>query len=73
MDITLRYSTIDHFRETRKFKSLVGAQRYARRRMGNQFDIGSSYVVAGDGVSKLEAKGVDLCTLMGTTRFADGY
>lgn len=70
MVIKIRYTTIDHYGESRKFKSLKGAQAYAQSRMGKHFDISENfgYVVSGDGVAKLIATGVDLYTLMGVAR-----
>lgn len=70
MDITIRYSTIDHFSETRRFKTLEGARKYAKMRMGDTFDIGSSYAVDMFGTGKLEVRGVSLETLLDVTPMA---
>lgn len=69
MEIKLRYTTIDRFSESRSFKSLDGAQRYARRRMGNMFDISEAfgYIVSSDGVGKLTVSGISPAKLMGET------
>lgn len=62
--ITVRYSTIDHYRESRRFKTLAGAQKYARRKLGDTFDCGSFYAVDAYGVGKLEAN-IPITLLMG--------
>lgn len=65
--IRIRYSTIDHFSETRTFKTLKGARRYAKRRMGTMFDIGSGYAVDMFGTGKITVSGTDLYTLLDVT------
>ena len=70
MAIRIRYETIDRFRETRRFQTLTGARAYARRRLGDTFDISDTfhYAIAGDGVGKITVVGTDLYTLLGVTR-----
>lgn len=59
--ITVRYSTIDRFRETRTFKTLKGARAYAVKLVGEHPDHGgTSYAVSFDGIGKIEVEG---CTL----------
>lgn len=55
MTIKLRFSTIDHFSETRTFKTLAGAQRYATRRLGDSYDVSLAFNYAVDmfGTGKL--------------------
>jgi hypothetical protein len=60
MTIKVRYSSIDHFRQTRTFKTLEGARKYAADRVGDNPDMGSCYAVSFDGIGKIE---VDGCTL----------
>lgn len=65
--ITVRYSSIDGYSQTRKFKTLSGARRYANKWVGPQDVEGGSYAVSDDGVGKV--------TWQGTTRrklFGDG-
>lgn len=56
--ITVRYETIDRYRETRRFKTLAGARRYASKMLGEFFDLGSTYAVSGDGVGKITCEGI---------------
>lgn len=58
--ITVRYSSIDHYRKTRKFKTIEGARKFAVHYVGENPDMGSSYAVSFDGVGKIT---VDGCTL----------
>ena len=62
--ITLRYESVDGFREAKKFTTLKGARAYAKRRIGNPFDIGSYYAVSADGIGRLEAEGASLAELL---------
>ena len=62
--ITVRYSTIDRYSESRRFKTLAGARAYARRKMGDTYDIGGYYAVSGDGVAKLTSN-ISLGVLLG--------
>ena len=55
--ITVRYSTIDHFTKTRRFKTLAGARRFAQRYLGERPELGRLYAVSGDGWGKIEAEG----------------
>jgi hypothetical protein len=57
--IKVRYRSIDGYSETRKFKTLKGAQKKAHYWVGAHPEIGSNYAVSGDGVGKV--------TLMGAT------
>jgi hypothetical protein len=61
-DITVRYKTIDRFSETRKFKTLALAQRYAWKRVGETPEISKNfgYAVSGDGVGKVTIQGATL-------------
>lgn len=62
--IRINYSTIDRFSESRRFKTLAGARKYALRRLGDYYDIGSYYAVSGDGVGKITAN-IPFSTLLG--------
>jgi hypothetical protein len=53
--IRVRYSTIDRFSESKRFKTLKGARAYVARRLGTSYDLGGNYAVSGDGVGKLMA------------------
>ena len=59
MTITVTYSSIDHFRKTRSFKTIEGARKFAIRCVGTP-DIGSHYAVSFDGIGKITVEG---CTL----------
>ena len=65
--ILVYYSSIDHYRKTRKFKTLAGAQRFAQKMIGRTPEMGSFYAVSGDGVGKIEAVGVSLRELFPAT------
>jgi hypothetical protein len=41
-------------------------------RLGNMFDIGSTYAVSGDGVGKIEAEGISLDELLETNERSAG-
>lgn len=58
-DIRLRYSTIDRFSESKRFKTLDGARAYAKRRLGDCYDVSLAfnYAVSGDGVGKVSIAG----------------
>jgi hypothetical protein len=58
MKIRVQYSSIDGYRETKVFKTLAGAQRYAHKYVGAHPEIGSSYAISGDGVGKIMVEGV---------------
>jgi hypothetical protein len=47
-------STIDRYREYRRFKTVEGARKYALKKLGVQYDVGRFYAVSFDGVVKLE-------------------
>ena len=70
MDITVSYSSIDHFRKTRKFKTLEGARKFAQKMIGPTPEMGSGYAVSGDGVGKILARGVSLYSLFPATHHA---
>lgn len=61
-DIRVRYSTIDRYYESRRFKTLEGARRYAARWIGETPDIGYSfgYAVSADGIGKITVDGATL-------------
>ena len=58
--IKVRYSTIDRFSQTRRFKTLEGARKFAVYYVGEHPEMGSSYAVSDDGVGKITVEG---CTL----------
>jgi hypothetical protein len=44
--IVIRFSTIDGFRKTRKFKTLAGAQRFAQKYVGKTPEISEAFQYA---------------------------
>lgn len=62
-EIKVNYSAVDGGRESRKFKSLAGAQKYAQHWIGRHPEIGSHYAVSGDGIGKIEVTGAALAEL----------
>lgn len=69
--ITVRYSSIDRFSETRHFKTLAGAQAYAQMRVGRHPEVGCGYAVCGDGVGKVTVSGASLSDLFPCEGAAD--
>ncbi len=63
MEIKVRYSTIDRFTETRKFKTLDGARKFAQNWIGRHPEIGGHYAVSGDGIGKITVSGATLADL----------
>lgn len=63
--IIVGYSSIDHYRETRKFKTVTGARAYATKWVGKNPELGHSYAISGDGVGKITVSGISLAELFG--------
>jgi len=53
MRIVVRYKAIDGFAQTRRFKTLAGARRFAQRCVGRMPEVGSGYAVSADGVGRI--------------------
>jgi hypothetical protein len=66
--ITVRYSTIDRYSDSRKFKTLAAARSYASKRIGNNPELGTGYAVSSDGIGKIVVSGVSLSELFGIAR-----
>jgi len=66
MDIQVRATTVDSHLggKVHHFKTLAGAQRFADRYMGDQYEISSTtgYAISGDGICKITAN-INLRTL----------
>lgn len=58
--VTVCYTSVDGVTDTRKFKTLIGAQRYAVDRVGQHPEMGHNYAASGDGVGKVSVKGATL-------------
>lgn len=58
--IKIFYSSIDHYSETRRFKTIAGAQKYAHHTIGAHPEMGFGYAVSGDGVGKITCTGISL-------------
>lgn len=50
-------TTVDGIREEAEFDNLPDAKAYARRWLGDLFDIGSTYAICGHGIQKIEVEG----------------
>jgi len=61
--IRLRYSSVDGHAEEKTFSSVAEAQRFAHNWIGSHPEIGRGYAVSGDGIGKIEAKGITLAVL----------
>jgi hypothetical protein len=55
--IKVHYSSVDRFSQTRSFKTLEGARRYAMRWVGEHPEVGGWYAVSGDGMGKVTVTG----------------
>jgi hypothetical protein len=63
MNIIVRYQACDGFRETRTFKTLAGARRYAHDSVGPHPELGSGYAVSDDGIGVIQVEGARLADL----------
>jgi hypothetical protein len=61
--IRLRHSTVDGHSEEKTFFSVTEAQRFAHHWIGPHPEIGRGYAVSGDGIGKIEARGITLAAL----------
>jgi hypothetical protein len=61
--IRLRYSSVDGHAEEKTFSSVAEAQRFAHHWIGPHPEIGRGYAVSGDGIGKIEARGITLAAL----------
>lgn len=55
--ITVRYWSRDGYRQTRRFKTLAGASRYARTWVGDNAEIGPDYAISWDGIGRVSVTG----------------
>jgi len=62
MDIRVSVRTVDHHHESRRFKTVDGARRYAQRWVGEHPDVAevSAYAVSQDGVVVVRVRGLTL-------------
>ena len=64
--IKVKYSSVDSRNgKWRSFKTLKRARLYAQYWIGENPEIGSTYAVSGDGVGKIEVRGIALAELFG--------
>lgn len=66
MKIIVTYRSIDGFRQTRSFKTLTGARKFAVEMVGATPEIACGYAMAGDSVGKITATGCALSELFPT-------
>ena len=62
INIRIRYRSLDRFSQSRTFKTLAGAQRYAQKWVGQTPDISEAfgYAVSDDGIGKITVSGCSL-------------
>lgn len=62
VEIRVRYKTIDRFSESRKFKTMKGARRYAQKWVGAHPDISETfgYAVSSCGTGKVTCEGCSI-------------
>lgn len=63
-EITIHLKSSDGYNATRHFKTLAGARKFAREKMGQYYDIGSWYAVSGSGTLRMTAEGATLEALL---------
>lgn len=63
LKITVYYASVDHFTQSRTFKTLAGAQKYADKWVGPTPDLGSCYAVSHDGIGRIMVKGAAVADL----------
>ncbi len=68
MDIKIRTRAVDGGGESRTFKTLEGARKYASKVLGPNFDVGMGYAVSGSGTLTLRVAGANLSDLFPQTR-----
>ena len=61
--ITVRYRSLDGYSQTRRFKTLAGARKFATKWVGAHPEIGSSYAICGDGIGRITVEGALLSDL----------
>jgi hypothetical protein len=71
MRITIRYSSIDGYSETRHYQTLTGAHRWADEMLGDCFEIGTGYAISGDGIGKIQSN-ISLEELLAKPKPNDG-
>jgi hypothetical protein len=57
--IKLYFSTVDHCRWVKQYKTLDGARKAALKQLGPP-EVGSTYAISGDGVCKVQVVGATL-------------
>lgn len=68
MEITLRYHSSDGFSQSRKFKTMAGARRYAQKMVGKLPEMGFAYAISQDGIGTIHAEGCSLELLFGNPK-----
>ena len=68
MQIQVTYTSVDHVRQARKFKTIKSARAFAEKWVGPQDAEGGSYAVSNDGVGKVTWTGCTREELFGEPR-----
>ena len=77
--IHVHYRAVDGAGDTRRFRTLGGARKYAHEMVGPHPEIGRTYAVSGDGVGRVQVIGATLAELFpdptdtSTADQIDGY
>ena len=53
MNIVVAYWAVDGYRQRRSFRTLAGAQKFAKRWVGATPELGAAYAVSADGVGTI--------------------
>lgn len=60
MEIVVNYCAVDGYSQSKKFKTLLGAQKFAQKWIGEDADVGSFYAVSTDGVGRITCSGCSI-------------
>ena len=61
--IRVSYRSFDRFNQSRTFRTLAGAQRFAQKWVGECPEHGNHYAISGDGVGRVTVAGCALLDL----------
>ena len=71
MTIAIHSTTIDGQRQTKTYRSLSGARKYAMAQVGRFPQVCDTYAISGDGITKITVDGASLPDLLHATTRPD--
>ncbi len=63
MRIKIHYESIDGYRKSKTFRSLLAAAGWAHGWVGPHAELGSNYAISADGIGKITCEGCMLASL----------